>query len=508
MKSSIKLVCVFTVLSLLGMGISAQTKGARFGEVFPRIEPEPQAVEYAQKAINGGYSWINLAEISLWASDAALAMNVAARGGRPAYMEQIVAAVKELRSMPELPLAERERADFILSFLHQNFLKTYSRNQTRIDTLLNTGRYNCVSSAVLYMIFAMSVDLDVSGVMTKDHAFALVHSGGESIDVETTNPWGFDPGNRREFHDQFGKLTGFAYVPARNYRDRAFISPIELVSLILSNRISELESGSRFAEAVPLAVDRAALLAYSPKTNGIRGVDSPAPFFEDPRRDMMNRIFNYGAFLLNTGKEEDCLRWAAFAAPRYPEDARWQEFTMAAANNRIQKLVESGQLSVAREFLVWQKASISPANYTLLDSLLTDAELVNSALKILDVYEGDRILAAIEQAKHSKLINDKRAAELITFTVQKTAAALSAVPRRDWLASIDYIEKAITRFGPNQDLEYSLRTYQTNRAKDFHNRFAAAWNTKNYEEAERIIIEGLSEFPNNKLLLADKKFLE
>ena len=181
---------------------------------------------------------------------------------------------------------------------------------------------------------------------------------------------------------------------------------------------------------------------------------------------------------------------------------------MAAANNRIQKLVESGQISMAREFLVWQKASISPANYTTLDSLLTDTELAHSASTILDGDEGDRVLAAIEQAKRSKLINDKRAAELITFTVQKTAAILSAAPRRNWLASIDYIEKAIVRFGPNQDLEHSLRNYQTNRAKDFHNRFAAAWNTKNYQEAERIITEGLSEFPNNKLLLADKKFLE
>jgi transglutaminase-like putative cysteine protease len=245
MKLSIKGVCA-VLFFLLGIEISAQT--------FPRLETDPKALEYARRAErNGGYSWTDLAEISLWASGVVQA-------GKSSALEQIRAAAAELKSSPELPAPGRERAEYILTFMHKKFLKSYSLYQTRVDTLLSGGKYNCVSSAALYMILARSAGLDVSGVMTRDHAFAEVHVNGEDIDVETTNPYGFDPGSRREFHDQFGKLTGFAYVPARNYRDRAAISPIELVSLILSNRIAELESRNRFAEAVPLAIDRVALL--------------------------------------------------------------------------------------------------------------------------------------------------------------------------------------------------------------------------------------------------------
>jgi tetratricopeptide (TPR) repeat protein len=505
LKPSIKPALVFLLLFVFARGLAAQTGTAgNRGIVFPRIEPDSLALEYARKAQDGGYSPMDLAEISFWASGGSLS-------GRASYMEQIRTAADEMGLSPDFPEPERDRAEYLLAFIHKKFLKTYSHHQTRIDTLLANGRYNCVSSAVLYMVFALYAGLDVSGVMTKDHAFVTVRIGGDSIDVETTNSWGFDPGKRREFHDQFGKLTGFAYVPARNYRERTAISPIELVSLIFSNRISELESGRRFSEAVPLAVDRAALLANvsnGAAPGGVNTGDSPDLLFENPRREMMNRIFNYGAFLLNSGKEDDCLGWAEFASPRYPDEKRWQEFVMTAVNNRIQKLAKAGQFAAAREFLERQKTRVSPENYALLDSMLADTELFSGASKIRGAAEGDRILAAIEQARAGRQIDEKRAQELAVFAVQKTAAALSAAPRRDWLAAIDYIEKALARFGAIRELETSLHNYRTNRAVDFHNRFASAWNKRNYGEAERILNEGLTEFPDNKQLLADKKMTE
>jgi hypothetical protein len=513
-----KRIAILLIFCLFGAEIFAQsTAGSRTAaaESFPRLEPDPKALEYARRAArSGGYSWTDLAEISLWASGEP----AAGRGGSPS-MERLRAAAAELRSSPELPAAGRERAEYVLAFMHKKLLRSYSLNQTRVDTLLSGGRYNCVSSAVLYMILAMSAGLDVSGVMTSDHAFAAVHLRGGDIDVETTNPYGFDPGSRREFHDQFGKLTGFAYVPARNYRDRAAISPIELVSLIISNRISELETRNRFAEAVPLAVDRAALLTgekYSgkPAAGGSLGVNDHSPasgpnlFFEDPRQDMMNRLFNYGAFLLNAGREEDCLRWTAFAAPQYPDEKRWQEFVLAAVNNRVQKQVKAGQTGAAREFLDSQRMTLSFPDYAMLDSILIDAELLSGASRIRSVNDGDSVLAAIEQARDSKRLDTGRSAEILNFAIQKTAAILSAAPGRDWLAAIDYIEKAITRFGSSRELEQTLRNYQTNRAADFHNRFAAAYNRRNYEEAAQIIHDGLAEFPANRQLLSDRDVLE
>ena len=119
--------------------------------------------------------------------------------------------------------------------------------------------YNCVSSAVLYMLAVRDLGIEVEGVRTSDHAFINVVIGGRSIDVETTNPYGFDPGGKKEFKDSFGRVTGFAYVAPGGYGDRKTISGRELVGLILSNRVAALERKGSFSEAARLGADYAAL---------------------------------------------------------------------------------------------------------------------------------------------------------------------------------------------------------------------------------------------------------
>jgi tetratricopeptide (TPR) repeat protein len=442
------------------------------------------------------YSWEALAETGLWASG----LNPESTG-QARLIERIRAGVAELGTDPRLPVDRAERGEYVLSFMHKKFLKSYSLVQTRLDTLLENGRYNCVSSAVLYLVLAQSAGLDVRGVMTKDHAFASVSINGELVDVETTNPYGFDPGNRKEFHDGFGRLTGFAYVPAGNYRGRSAITPIELVSLIFSNRITDLETRGRFAEAVPLAISRAAFLEgrRNPTAN---------TFFEDPRRDLMTRIFNYGASLLKAGKEEDALRWAAFAGPQYPDTERWQEFINAAVNNKLVKFIQQKRAAEARDFLAVNVPVLSGENYDRMDAMVLDAELSEKAQAIRNSPEADAALAAIASAERRNVLPGERIGELRTFVIGKTASFFAAAPARDWPAAIAYLEKAIAQYGTNKQWEQALEGYRSNYAAGFHNRFAEAWNKKNYDEAMRILNEGLAKFPANRQLLSDRRLSE
>ncbi|MDR0601832.1 MAG: hypothetical protein LBG42_05570 [Treponema sp.] len=467
---------------------------ARPPSVFPSLEPDRAAVLYAEWG-NAGYSWEDLAEISLWASSTP-AENEA---GSARLMERIRAGAAELGA--DLPSGARERGEYVLSFMHAKFLKSYSLLQTRVDTLLENGRYNCVSSAVLYLILAKSAGLDARGVMTKDHAFVQVDVDGEPVDVETTSPYGFDPGNRKEFHDGFGRLTGFAYVPAGNYRDRSSITPIELVSLILSNRIADLENRKRFAEAVPLAVKRTALLEGRPDPTSNF-------FFEDPRRDLVIRIFNFGASLLGAGKEEDALRWAAIAEPAYPDSERWQEFINAAVNNRLVKFIRQKQAAGARDFLAARASVLSGENYERMDAMVLEAELAEMAQAVKSADEAGGALAAIAAAEKRAVLPAERIAELRTFVVEKTAALLAAPPARDWSAAIAFLEKAAADYGSSRRWEQALENYRVNYAAEYHNRFADAYNTRNFDEARRILDEGLALFPGNRLLLADRQKLE
>jgi tetratricopeptide (TPR) repeat protein len=484
-KPSLTAIFLFTLILSLPAGIYAQN-------TFPRIVPDSKALDYYRIGQQSGYSWQELAEISLWASgDASLS-----------GMEKIKTIVAALSAAVNPAVSDKEKAEFILNYMHKNVLKSYSLYQTRLDTLLSNGRYNCVSSAVLYVILCKSAGINTSGVITRDHAFAMVHIPGQDIDVETTNPYGFDPGNRKEFHDSSGKITGFAYVPPHNYRSRQTINQIELVSLILNNRSGDYERSNNFAGSVPLAVDRAALLLGDALISEISGYES---LFIDPRKDIMDRLINYSASLLKSSKEEECIRWSVFASSMYPDINRWQELFQAAVNNRILRFVKERKISDAYNFLENQKSHITEADYAQLDSLIVDADLLYRANTFKTSAEGDEIIANIEQARNNGRLTEKRASELITYVIQITAKSLCAAPLKDWRAAIRDLENALSKYGANRELEQALQTYNGNLATDYHNRFAAEWNRKNFEEAERVLDEALAEFPNDRRLLNDKQ---
>jgi hypothetical protein len=197
--------------------------------------------------------------------DASLEFSGASETGAAEVKDKLVVLLRKFRDEVANVSGQAELGEKALAFLHKNLLSTYSLMQTRVDTAVDTGVYNCVSSAVLYMIFARSVGLSVSGARTPDHAFCVVLANGQQIDVETTNPYGFNPGSRKEFSDSFGKLTGFSYVPPGNYRDRRGIGEKEMLGLILYDRVSEYGEARLYRDALQPAVSAYALMG-TPET--------------------------------------------------------------------------------------------------------------------------------------------------------------------------------------------------------------------------------------------------
>jgi hypothetical protein len=412
-------------------------------------------------------------------------------------MRSLREAVAELRSA--LPEDLKERGDHILGYMHRKFLRSYSALQTRVDTIFVNGRYNCVSSAALYMILAEAAGLETRGVITRDHAFVSVNTGAEIIDVETTNPYGFDPGSRKEFLDGFGAVTGFAYVPARNYRDRANISRIELISLIFSNRINELETRRNYRDAVTLALDREALLAG-------RGDPSDSPLFPEPRSQLMDRLINFGASLVQGGRDAEALQWAALAEPRFPGDPRWQEFAYSALNNLMVKQVRAGRIPEARESLQARGSLVSGENYRQLEALLLDAGLVKLSGDLKTLAAVETGLAAVRDAEGQALLPAARIDELRTFFLLKAGEIRAA--ESGWAAAAACAEDLIARYGPNAKLEEQLRAFRSNRVADLHNAFAAAYNRRSYDEALLLIRGALEEFPGNRQLTQDRDLAE
>ena len=513
MKKAICLKTVFFLFLLLVEPLNAQ--------VFPSLEAAPQAYEYARRIEGNNTRWLDLAEISLWAS--AVNAGQGAEVKAASYLDRIKSAVEEL-SASALPQNPKERGEAVLTFLHKKFLKSYSEFQTRVDEVFISGRYNCVSSAVLYMVFCISAGLEVEGVMTRDHAFVSVRAGSEAIDVETTNPYGFDPGNRKEFHDAFGKTTGFAYVSAKNYRDRTVISAAEMVSLILSNRIAILEKGNRFADAVPLAINRAVLLsggespiafvrqaentgppaAQAQNASAQRNTGNKTEFFEDPQKDLMNRLQNLGAFYVKNGKDDDAIAWAEYAGNHFPDSQRWQELIKTAANNKLVRLIRSKKTSDARSALTALKGKLNSNHYAELDIMVLEAEVADKVNNIRKPGDIDAALAFLIQS-WDRLPADRR-------EEMRSVAVLAETDRygkaKDWHGGMRYLSGAIEKYGTNTRLENAMRIMRQNRVSELHNEFAALFNKRDYNGAKASVQKSLQEFPEEKQLLQDLILVE
>jgi hypothetical protein len=193
-------------------------------------------------------------------ADAAIEFSGASAASAAAAKDRLTSLIRRFRDEVSDVNGQAELAERTLAFLHKSLFTGYSVTQTRVDTALQTGIYNCVSSAVLYLVVARSVGLSVSGVRTPDHAFCAVMVDGQAVDVETTSPLGYNPGAKKEFTDSFGKVTGYAYVPPGSYGNRQSIGEKELLSLILYNRVAEYGDGRSYRDAIQPAVSAFTLM--------------------------------------------------------------------------------------------------------------------------------------------------------------------------------------------------------------------------------------------------------
>ncbi len=94
---------------------------------------------------------------------------------------------------------EAERPRRLLELLYEDLgaggpvLVDYVKGATALYDAVSTGRYNCVSSAIVYAIAAQSLGIDARPYVMPEHARITVYQGGQAFIVETTNKHGFDP---------------------------------------------------------------------------------------------------------------------------------------------------------------------------------------------------------------------------------------------------------------------------------------------------------------------------
>ena len=433
----------------------------------PRLDPDPLAVYFSENFDSG--DWRSLFDVAYWGS------------GNPDWTSAKAEfePVLEKFSVKAASMDMQARAEAVLEFMHEEFLTAYQLKQSRLDVLFANGRYNCLSSAVLYAIIGTAVGLEVTGVNTIDHAFCTVHIGDEDFDVETTNPYGFNPGKKTDFHDAFGKVTGFSYVPPGNYRDRNEIDLRRLFALLLQNRIADAESANRFGEAVGLAVDRWTLLG--------RGT---GPAYED----VIVRLLNYGTMLSRAGREEDALDWIDRSVNSFGEHPKWADFTDGVVNNLLVKLIRKGRLEEARLKYESLKPRLSDETAESLDLLISDTELIAALDAARAGADESLFFNEVDRIRKAGVVSEKRIKEV---EINWSLYSISLIAENEgWAAAYNAAEKAIAEIGNDPQLENARRIYLSNQKAELYNAAADAYNSRKYNEAMNLINEAIVKFPD------------
>ena len=415
----------------------------------------------------------------------------------------------ELRQVSENVVS---RSDHILQLLHTLIFERYDPAQNRIDGILNQGTFNCVSSAVFYAVACRKFDIRVTGVVMADHSLAqLKLSETAKFDIETTVSSGFDPSSKTGILDQFGQLTGFAYVGSKNYRQRKEVGDRQMLALIFSNRYDQLTKEGKLKEATA-ALYRAYLLT------------GDLPFTANTWENAIN---NYVVALEKEKRSPDTLYVLARFAKVFPKIKKistlqysiyinWTQ-TLVQNKNYAQAIVTAEEgltyfpenqflrqnLKVASldQFYLLSKAGDFEPAFALIQRMTDQfpAEKAFEMLAVNLVADQAKISPIVSAEKHflsaiTKYPNNNKLRELFAYRFIKYAETLQIQDKAQ--EGIDLLERARQM----DELALHQSMIVTKLVSMLNNLGLQLLRAKKYSQARVIIERGLELDPDSKSL--------
>ena len=378
-------------------------------------------------------------------------------------------------------------AEELLHFMHNNYLKRYNTVQTRLDVLLDKGTYNCVSSAVLYMILTRYHGIPAEGIQTRDHAFCILpeEDRGFGIDVETTSEWGYNPGEKKEFSSSFTNRTGFAYVPPGNYRERRRMGDRDMAGLILQNRIVELQRKNRHIDALPLGADRLVLTGS-----------------EQARQDYFSTIQNVAAYyngLKKYNEAIDILDRAEEGLDEFPGflfSIRSQIIYNAAA-----ACLNKNDIDSAEVILKERSESLTDEERS---QLIIQISIRDLELRAKEPFS-DELIADIRRAADEGILTEIRALSLAVFHYSRKAETLTR--NKEYRQVYEFLKDVPEWLNRDREYRRIFSMARDNWGIDYHNKIISLFNEGKKEEARLLLNEALQNLPDDHRLKDDKQKL-
>ena len=386
-------------------------------------------------------------------------------------------------------LSEEERGRAVLKFLYRDYLKVYKSMQTRTSLALLTGEYNCVSSALIYMAVAKAAGLEVRGQKTPDHAFCTIYTPKE-IDVETTNPYGFNHGSREAVENQ-DKIKGYYIVPKKYYANRQEVSDRIFVGLVAGNICSDYVIQNDYKKAVPLGAARYEF---------VRSEKSSAA--NQSRKDFDVLAANY----VNTDLEDaeifsGIVDWYTSFIDRWGMTDFLQKNMDNAESNLLVLCNQEKKPEFARASLEKNKMYLTQKQYDICQEM------------VIDIIFGVS-LENISPENQIEIINQTLALpENDTEVIQKRGQLYlenawlmilnDFMNERDYTGGYKRSDEALEQLSKSSKIKNMRQTFYNNIIAVIHNNFADQANRRNVDAALKILEEGLEQFPDDKTLKKD-----
>lgn len=395
-------------------------------------------------------------------------------------------------------LAEEERGKAVLKLLYRDYLKAYSLNQTKVDVALENGFYNCVSSAVLYMAVAKAAGLDVRGQRTSQHAFCSIYipvAGGKAgqlkkIDVETTNPYGFNPGTKEEIEHE-SQIKKYYVVPKKYYSNRSEVSDGVFTGLIAGNLTSDYIKTGDYHSALPLGAARWEAVKNEPA----KSVATVRNEFDILAANYVNLLPESAAAYSST------LNWFSSFIDRWGNTAFLQKNLDTSFINLLVLCNQEKDFELARNGYEKYKNKVSASQITKADEIITDIIILTAVEGLTEqekIEETNRLLATEELAAPAR---QKRAQlHLESFWLEELNAMMNT---RNFEAGYNTAALAAGQLPKSTKIKSMQNGFYNNLIATIHNNFAKLANAGKFEEAQAILETGLEKFPNDRTLKKD-----
>lgn len=342
---------------------------------------------------------------------------------------------------------ELENAELIMKVMYDNVLSNYSRRQTKLSVMFKTGNYNCVSSSLLFLALAKDCGLDARIQETSVHAFVTVYTkNGQKFDVETTNPAGVNPGEKKMISQNSSGSKKYTIVPKTYYSNRVEISDRKAVTLPAKNICAELSDKNEFEKGIPLAAS-----VYEFVTKEKAAV----------RKDYDAICANFAAYANQNRQYEAALKLLRAVMGHYGKSDLLVRNYNDIAYNAVAESCNINDFKNARNLLV-------SYNYYLTEK--TTQEIIDM------IFESEK-LEEIQDLMH----------------------------QNKFLEAAKLADEALLRQSQNQQFKKAKSNSLYNHGVIVHNQVVPLLNNKEYKEALQILENALKDNPSNQMINDDIK---